>query len=234
MFSLENIRKIIEKIEHEKVINETTLLEQQEGYLEKRIPLTDKTKGYLNFLGWLLVGTSIGVLSVIFNFLLFSWLLHLELNPKPFVSFKMTKNVSMPSSYIFSDKLINEGAGLRKEEADKDLKKITIMPKEEPILKPEKTQNKTIEVQNYNNSERHSYIIQVGAFKDHFRANILKTKLIKMGFNAYISNGNLEKNGRFSKLYKVCIGEFRRREEAEKLSMKIYKDQGLQVFLFMK
>jgi hypothetical protein len=235
LFSLENIRKIIEKIEYEKVINEITLLEQQEGFLEKRIPLTDKTKDYLNFLSWLLVGISIGVLTIIFNFLLFSWLLHIEVNPKSFKTFdKRNKNIFVPASHMLSDKLINEEAKLIKEKADKDIEKITVTPVEEPVLKPEKTKNKTIEARNYNNSERHSFVIQVGAFKDYYRAYTLKTKLVKMGFNAYINNGTLEKNKGSYKLYKVYIGEFRDREEAEKLSTKIYKDQGLQVFLIMK
>ena len=74
------IKEVIERIENERVLNELSLLEQQEGFVQRQPALTDRTRGYLEFLGTLPVGVSVGIFTVIFNFLLFVWLLHIQVN----------------------------------------------------------------------------------------------------------------------------------------------------------
>jgi hypothetical protein len=77
-YSWDEIKEVIETVENERVINEFSLLEQGEGYLRTNPSLTEKHRIYLEFLGELSVGFSVGVFSLIFNFMLFVWLLHIE------------------------------------------------------------------------------------------------------------------------------------------------------------
>ena len=77
-YSLEEIKEIIERIETERVQDELSLLEDREGFFENKVALTERTKPYLEFLGMLSVGISVGVFSVIFNFILIVKVLHIE------------------------------------------------------------------------------------------------------------------------------------------------------------
>ena len=72
------------------------------------------------------------------------------------------------------------------------------------------------------------YTVQVGAFRDVSSAEALKTELDKKGFNAYIT---LSESKVVGKLYKVCIGRFSDRREAETLSFRIEKVEGLKTFV---
>jgi len=73
-----------------------------------------------------------------------------------------------------------------------------------------------------------TYTVQTGAFKSPHEANTLKEKLDKKGYTAYIIQSETKNN---ESLYKVMIGEFRTRKEAEVLSLKIKKAEGLQAFV---
>lgn len=75
------------------------------------------------------------------------------------------------------------------------------------------------------------YTVQAGAFKDPRDADGLKKKLEKRGYNTYINLSESKKEG---SLYKVWIGEFSNRKEAEILSMEIKKAEGLQTFVTLK
>jgi cell division protein FtsN len=75
------------------------------------------------------------------------------------------------------------------------------------------------------------YTVQVGAFKDAPDAESLKAKLDKKGFKTYVTPSESKKEGR---LYKVWIGEFNTRKEAEILSQKIKKSERLQAFVILK
>jgi hypothetical protein len=77
-YSWDEIKEVIEKIEKERLIKELSLLEQKAGNVKKSPLLTEGTKFYLEFLGMLSMGLGVGIFSLIFNFLLFVWLLHLE------------------------------------------------------------------------------------------------------------------------------------------------------------
>lgn len=75
------------------------------------------------------------------------------------------------------------------------------------------------------------YTVQVGAFTEAAEAEVLKTKLDKKGYKAYVTQSETKRN---KKLYKVRIGEFSTKKEAELLSIKIRKTEGLQTFATFK
>lgn len=76
-----------------------------------------------------------------------------------------------------------------------------------------------------------AYTVQVGAFKDTPDAESLKVKLDKKGFKAYVIVSKSKKDER---LYRVWVGEFATRKEAEILALKIKKTEGLQAFVTFK
>lgn len=73
-----------------------------------------------------------------------------------------------------------------------------------------------------------TYTVQAGAFKSSHEAGILKERLAKKGYTAYIIQSETKTH---EKLYKVMIGKFPTRKQAEVLSLKIKKAEGLQTFV---
>ena len=87
------------------------------------------------------------------------------------------------------------------------------------LQKPPNPRNGTIKI---------TYTVQAGAFKSSHEAGILKDKLAKKGYTAYIMQSESKKHER---LFKVMIGKFPTRKQAEVLSLKIKKSEGLQTFV---
>ncbi|MFZ5907812.1 MAG: hypothetical protein ACOYVJ_10500 [Nitrospirota bacterium] len=77
-YSWDDIRPVVERAECERAEKEVARYQLQEGIIEEKAPLTGRTCGYLEFLGGFSVGLSIGVFTLIFNYLLFVFLLHIE------------------------------------------------------------------------------------------------------------------------------------------------------------
>lgn len=75
------------------------------------------------------------------------------------------------------------------------------------------------------------YTVQTGAFKDISDANALKARLDKKGYKTYIAPTETKTH---KKLYKVMVGDFVTRKEAEVLSIKIKKAEGLKTFVTFK
>jgi cell division septation protein DedD len=75
------------------------------------------------------------------------------------------------------------------------------------------------------------YAVQAGAFKNVSDANLLKEKLDKKGYKTYIIRSTTKNN---EKIYKVLVGEFATRKEAELLSIKMKKLEGLRTFVTFK
>ncbi len=75
------------------------------------------------------------------------------------------------------------------------------------------------------------YTVQTGAFKDVSDANALKSRLDKKGYKTYIAPTETKTH---KKLYKVMVGDFVTRKEAEVLSIKIKKAEGLKTFVTFK
>lgn len=283
------IAEVVERIEYEKVLNELSSLEQQEGFVGKQLALTERTKGYLEFLGGLPVGIGVGVFAVICNFLLFVWLLHIEINPQTGISGKSSKESIATADHVLLQHNYQETSKHQDEEESKEtknvlkhasqyveqaakwvsqkleaatinviegfrlitdkLKKVTgwdtketgkdfkekgsILPKKEFIQGTEETK-KTDEVYQQENSSGTAYYIQVGVFKNYSNADSLKTRLIKRGYNAYVTFVESERKRKHIKLCKVWIGEFTNKDKAEKVSMEIKNAEGLEAFVAMK
>jgi cell division septation protein DedD len=75
------------------------------------------------------------------------------------------------------------------------------------------------------------YTVQTGAFNDISDANALKSRLDKKGYKTYIAPTETKTH---KKLYKVMVGDFVTRKEAEVLSIKIKKAEGLKTFVTFK
>jgi len=75
------------------------------------------------------------------------------------------------------------------------------------------------------------YTVQVGAFKNASEADTLKNRLEKKGYKMHTTMSESRREG---VLYKLWTGEFSTREEAEALSVKIKKAEGLQTFVTFK
>jgi len=72
------------------------------------------------------------------------------------------------------------------------------------------------------------YTVQVGAFRDFPEAESLKSELSRKGYNAAVVTFKTKKQ---EILYKVMVGAFSTREEAEQFSLKIRKNDGLKPFV---
>ncbi len=293
-YSWNQIEEVLERTEYERVLSELSLLEQQDGFVERQVTLTDRTKSYLNFLGKLSVGVSVGIFTVIFNFLLFTWLLHIEVDPQIAKTFE--KNFKEPSATIdhtsaqqnklgtseywdkesskeekhafertsqyvkqaatwvnhtlktgtvdfmkgarlVADKLL-ESAGWGTEdteEVSKSIEETNAFVLEEGLMKGEEEAPKEVNgFQQNNDPSRTIYTVQVGAFKDYSNADLLKARLVKRGYNAYLNFAESEGKKRIFELCKVRIGEFNDREDAERVSMEIENAEGLQAFVTLK
>lgn len=82
-----------------------------------------------------------------------------------------------------------------------------------------------------NSSTARKYTIQIGAFKNSSDAKALKTKFEKKGYKTSLITVTPKKH---ENLYKVMVGEFTTREEAELVSIKIKNAEGLKTFVTYK
>jgi cell division septation protein DedD len=72
------------------------------------------------------------------------------------------------------------------------------------------------------------YTVQAGAFKNEADALALKAKFEKKGYKTQVVNTQ-EKNR--EKLFKVMVGAFSVRKDAELLALKLKKTEGLKTFV---
>jgi cell division septation protein DedD len=75
------------------------------------------------------------------------------------------------------------------------------------------------------------YTVQLGAFKNADDAYKFKEKYDKKGYTTYIT---IAKNNRNEKIYKVRMGRFEERKNAEIFSLKLKKTEGLTTFVTFK
>ena len=76
--SWEEIKQAVERNEDAQL--ERWLAEQEvaEGHVAHRLYLVQRTRPYLEFLGGLIVGLHVAVVTLMFNYLLFVWILHVN------------------------------------------------------------------------------------------------------------------------------------------------------------
>jgi cell division protein FtsN len=77
---------------------------------------------------------------------------------------------------------------------------------------------------------RVTYTVQIGAFRNSSEADSLQSKFVKKGYKGFITTS--KKNDK--PLYRVMIGEFHHRKDAELLSVRIRKKEGLRTFVTLK
>lgn len=75
------------------------------------------------------------------------------------------------------------------------------------------------------------YTVQMAAFKNAVEAENFKAKYDKKGYMTYIV---ISKNKRNEKIHKIRTGEFKGRKDAEILSLKLKKTEGLNTFVTFK
>jgi cell division septation protein DedD len=94
---------------------------------------------------------------------------------------------------------------------------------------------KTIQIQetdkNMETQKTRKYTVQVGAFKNISDADALKENLNKKGYKTFVTQGETKKH---ETIFKVKVGEFDTRKEADLLSVKIRKSEGLKTFVTFK
>lgn len=105
-----------------------------------------------------------------------------------------------------------------------------------PQEKQQKNTNKQTNNAQPNKTEQETtkivrYTVQAGAFKNPTEAESLKKILEKKGYKPYVVLSEIKNN---EKIYKVRVGEFNTRKEAETLSLRIKKSDGLNTFVTFK
>jgi cell division septation protein DedD len=75
------------------------------------------------------------------------------------------------------------------------------------------------------------YTVQLGALKKASEAKKLRAKFEKKGYKTFLMITGGEKHER---IYKVRVGEFRKKKEAEILALKLRKTEGLKAFVTLK
>ena len=106
----------------------------------------------------------------------------------------------------------------------------SVLPKEALSLDGIEDSRKEIkdESSQFQKPSKATFTVQVGAFRNAPYAKALATRLEKKGYKVYI-NPIEKKDGR---LFKVCVGNFSTRQEAESLSEEIEKTEDyLQTFV---
>ncbi len=75
------------------------------------------------------------------------------------------------------------------------------------------------------------YTVQVGAFRNASDADALRSKLDKKGHKTFLIELKTKNN---EPLYKITVGAFSTRNEAELLSLKMKQSEGLKTFVTLR
>jgi len=75
------------------------------------------------------------------------------------------------------------------------------------------------------------YTVQVGAFRNASDADALRSKLDKKGHKTFLIELKTKNN---EPLYKITVGAFSTRNEAELISLKMKKSEGLKTFVTLR
>ncbi len=113
--------------------------------------------------------------------------------------------------------------------------KPAVAPPDEPVSVPGNSE-KTAAVKpsssiGHLQKGRISYTVQIGALSSETDAEAFRVKYEKKGYKAYVVPA---RNKRGETIYKIRIGEFDGRKNAELLSVKLRKTEGLNTFVTFK
>jgi cell division septation protein DedD len=123
----------------------------------------------------------------------------------------MEKSADEPAS---SQKNTSVSSGSKQKQ---EQQKTPVASQGEKTVEPAKTAPTTMQ-----------YTVQIGAFKNEADALALKAKYEKKGYKTQVVNTQ-EKNK--EKLFKVMVGAFNARKDAELLALKLKKTEGLKTFV---
>lgn len=101
----------------------------------------------------------------------------------------------------------------------------------QPAVKSEPTQEQGKVRALRGNTGAKKYTVQTGAFKNVSEANTLKIKLNKKGYSTSVVAVETKKH---EKLYKVLVGEFSKKGEADLFAVSIGKTEGLRTFVTVR
>jgi cell division septation protein DedD len=165
------------------------------------------------------------------------------------IAILITSSLSFALGYFvgksFQPPVVNQRSAIPVQESAEQ-KNIESEKKEALVRQPEQTQKpqetqQTVKAQQAQETKEtkktlktlktRKYTVQTGAFKDISDANALKSRLDKKGYKTYIAPTETKTH---KKLYKVMVGDFVTRKEAEILSIKIKKAEGLKTFVTFK
>jgi len=138
---------------------------------------------------------------------------------------------------MYEKGVVNQQPEQLQEHRDQETQQTVEIPKTQETQQTQETQSskETRETEETKKTKEtpkaRKYTVQAGAFKNVSDANILKEKLDKKGYKTYIALSGTKNH---KKLYKVMLGDFATRKEAEILSFKIKKSEGLNTFVTFK
>ena len=77
-YSWEEVKRAVERVEDARLEQGLAEAEVDEGHMMRRVYLLQRMRPYLEILGALAVGVHVAVITLMFNFLLFVWLFHVN------------------------------------------------------------------------------------------------------------------------------------------------------------
>jgi len=103
--------------------------------------------------------------------------------------------------------------------------------KTQPTQESVRTEERSTEIDVGKTAAEKKYTVQAGAFKNAAEANTLKAKLSKKGYKAYVATVETREH---NTLYKVLVGKFDKKNEAELFAVRIGKTEGLRAFVTVR
>jgi len=77
-YSWEEVKQAVERNEDTQLGRLLAAQEIAEGHVGRRFFLIERTRTYLELLGGMVVGLHVAVMTLVFNYLLFVWILHVN------------------------------------------------------------------------------------------------------------------------------------------------------------
>lgn len=116
---------------------------------------------------------------------------------------------------------------IQKPQENKNAKEAQPIEKAKEMIPSQPTLKAGESQETRNSTSSRKYTVQVGAFKNSSDAHALMLKLDKKGYHAAV----IMTKAKNERIFKVLVGEFNAREEAEVFSIKLKKTEGLKAFV---
>lgn len=77
-YSWDEVKKVVERKEDARLMHLLAEQEMAEGHVGRGFQLIERTRPTLELLGGVVVGLHVAVMTLVFNYLLFVWILHVN------------------------------------------------------------------------------------------------------------------------------------------------------------